>query len=185
MPTRDPLYSLWWTMRRRCERPRPREAARYQGRGIVVCDRWKSFENFKADMSPRPPGTTLDRIDNSGPYSPENCRWATPLQQANNTRQNRPISMFGKTLNLNQWARELDINQTVIRKVLRKHQDTEEAILNFLGVRRQSLGGTGPGNPPAEAGQWVGNVAGPQLEKRPVGECQPGVLIDKLSIQQQ
>jgi hypothetical protein len=64
----------------------------YGGRGITICERWNSFENFLADMGERPIGMTLDRKENSGNYEPGNCRWATQKEQCNNRRTNLGVS---------------------------------------------------------------------------------------------
>jgi hypothetical protein len=80
-------YRSWSSMRSRCFNPNVREFPRYGGRGITICARWDSFENFLADMGPRPAGLTLDRWpDPDGNYEPENCRWATWSQQRTNQR---------------------------------------------------------------------------------------------------
>jgi hypothetical protein len=94
----------------RCCRPTQTEYYRYGGRGITVCDRWRtSFENFLADMGVRPDGMTLEREDNEGNYEPGNCKWETPHLQLRNTRRNNVIEFNGETKVLTDWAADIGI----------------------------------------------------------------------------
>ena len=87
---RTPENTAWQNMKARCLRPTHPSYRYYGGRGITVCDRWLTFENFLADMGRRPEGLTLERIDNDGNYEPGNCRWATWSEQRRNQRT--PVS---------------------------------------------------------------------------------------------
>ena len=105
-------YRTWASIKRRCYLTTDHSYDRYGGRGIVMCDRWRnSFVNFYSDMGPRPsPKHSIDRIDNNGPYAPENCRWATAVAQSNNRRSNRVVTFGGISKTLSQWARDTNTN---------------------------------------------------------------------------
>ena len=77
-------YKSWANMIQRCTNSKSTWFHRYGGRGVVVCEEWLDFSNFYRDMGDRPTGLSLDRIDNDGDYTPSNCKWSTPKEQANN-----------------------------------------------------------------------------------------------------
>lgn len=132
--TRTRIYKIWSNMLERCHNPKRHVFPYYGGRGIKVCDRWMSFENFLADMGHEPEGYTLDRIDTNGNYEPDNCRWASRKEQARNTRRNNVISFNGKSLSLSEWEEELGISQKVLCSRLRSGWTPEDALTRPLRV---------------------------------------------------
>lgn len=108
-------YRSWKGMIQRCRNPKNPSFAHYGGRGIAIYPRWDVFDNFLADMGPRPtPRHTIERVDNNGPYSPENCRWATWREQVRNRRDSWRITFNGETLNLTDWAARTGIERRTI-----------------------------------------------------------------------
>lgn len=103
-------------MKARCYNPNRKDYSRYGGRGIKVCDRWlNSFENFRDDMLPTwKPGLTLDRRDNNGNYEPENCRWATSLEQEFNKRPYGEISYRGVSKHGDKFRARFTFKRTTI-----------------------------------------------------------------------
>jgi hypothetical protein len=83
------VYRIWSCIITRCTNPKAINYERYGGRGITVCERWRKFENFFEDMGEPPPGLTIDRTDNDGPYCKDNCAWRTASEQAKNRRSRR------------------------------------------------------------------------------------------------
>lgn len=114
-------YATWRHMVGRCTQPNRPEYKHYGGRGIKVCDGWLSFENFYADMGPRPfPNAEIERKDNNGNYEPGNCVWATRRQQMRNTRRVRRLTLNGITLSLPDWADKLGMTRHTLRTRLNK-----------------------------------------------------------------
>lgn len=113
------LYGIWKAMRRRCYRIKEAQFANYGGRGIAVCERWMvplgGFAAFVADMGPRAPGMTLERIDVNGNYEPGNCKWATNKEQGRNKRCNRLVEYQGHARTLGEWAAITGIRESTLR----------------------------------------------------------------------
>lgn len=125
------VYSIWASMRDRCNNPKNKAFPHYGGRGIKVCERWNDYEAFKSDMGDRPAGMSINRINNDGDYCPENCKWATTAEQANNKRSNRLLTYEGKTQTVMQWARELSINHDAVYGRLRNGATDAEALFGY------------------------------------------------------
>lgn len=123
-------YQTWAHMKNRCNCKNNNNYPNYGGRGIKVCDRWNdSFINFLNDMGERPSKKhSLDRIDVNGDYTPENCRWATMLEQANNKRHNVWIEYKGEKMTASQWARKVGISASLLLRRYRMWDDLDRVF---------------------------------------------------------
>lgn len=110
----------------RCYNPKAKSFKDYGGRGIRVCDGWHLFENFLAYMGERPDGMTLDRRDNNGGYTPENCRWASKTEQARNTRVNCVVEFGGERMTQSAFAELVKLNQSTVSYRLRRGWTPEQ-----------------------------------------------------------
>jgi len=112
---RSPEYICWMAMRQRCLNPKHRHYRRYGGRGITVCRRWARFENFLADMGPRPSSEhTLGRVKNGLGYSPVNCKWMTREEQTTDRSDVVKVTLSGERLTIAQWCRRFNIRQGTV-----------------------------------------------------------------------
>jgi hypothetical protein len=114
-------HHIWRQMLYRCDNENCPDYHNYGGRGITYDPRWTSFEAFLADMGHKPPGKTLDRLDNNGPYCKANCRWATQKEQAQNQRKSIRLTINGRTEHLSVWAEEKGLSYTMVYQRYRTH----------------------------------------------------------------
>lgn len=123
------LYWVWADMAQRCRNPRHRGYANYGGRGIRVCDRWRLFSNFAADMGPRPAGLMLDRINNDGNYEPSNCRWATRKEQNSNRRNCIYVDDGGDRVTLKEYCRRHGLKyRPIVKRIQNRGWPMERAL---------------------------------------------------------
>jgi hypothetical protein len=133
------LRKLWGQMHRRCTNTKDTRWSSYGGRGIRVCERWQNFENFVADMGPRPPGASLDRHpNNDGNYEPGNVRWATATEQSNNRRSNRKITHNGESLSLREWERRTGIPWASVEQALTTKTMSASEAGRYHSQRKES-----------------------------------------------
>lgn len=121
-------YQSWKHMRRRCLNPTDEDFKHYGGRGIKICPQWSSFSAFLTDMGEKPIGLTLDRRDNDGDYTPDNCRWATQKTQTRNQRRNRALAFKGRTQSLADWCEELNLSYFTVHHRLRSGWTIDAAL---------------------------------------------------------
>jgi hypothetical protein len=107
----------------------------YGGRGITVCERWQTFENFLADMGKRPLGKSLERVNNDGNYEKSNCRWASHKEQMRNRRTTKMIEWNGRTQSLVDWSDEIGISASVIHGRIRRGWEIEAALTSPQRIR--------------------------------------------------
>jgi hypothetical protein len=121
-------FKVWESMMRRCFNKNDKDYPSYGGRGITVCDKWKNPANFAKDMGEKPLGCSIERIDVNSDYCPSNCRWATPLEQGANKRNNRIIELNGEKLHLAEWSRRLGISPSTVINRLNAGMDPALAL---------------------------------------------------------
>jgi hypothetical protein len=123
-------------MLERCENKKHVHFANYGGRGVSVCEKWKSFDGFFEDMGVRPEGKTLDRIDSDLGYCKSNCRWATRIEQSRNRRSSRFLVIDGVSKSIAEWAEEKNaVNEKTIHTRLASGWSDTDAV--FRPVSRK------------------------------------------------
>ena len=124
-------YLIWVSMRQRCNNSKNKKFSYYGGRGIAVCERWKSFANFFADMGMRPTQNhSIDRKNNRGNYEPSNCRWATASEQANNTKRNIFVVVAGERMPISKACQLLGLKYGTAISRIHRGQSPQQAIRN-------------------------------------------------------
>ena len=123
-----PTYHSWRGMKERCLNPQNKAYRWYGGNGVKICDRWLDFGEFLQDMGKRPKGMTIERIDTTGNYSPENCTWVPAKKQTQNTRSNVMVTHNGQTLCIAELARREKVPYGRLQSRLKKGWDVERAL---------------------------------------------------------
>lgn len=123
-------HRTWRNIISRCHREQDKDYPRYGGRGITVCERWReSFEAFLSDMGPRPSDRhSIDRLDNNGPYAPDNCAWNLMREQSRNRRNSTLITFNGETKNIVDWAASAGLCRVLIKHRLRAGWSVQDAL---------------------------------------------------------
>lgn len=136
----NPTFVSWSAMMNRCKNKSSVDFRRYGGRGILVCERWSKYENFLLDMGERPKGKTIDRIDVNGNYEQGNCRWASIMEQSNNRRSNRILSVNGSKITVADASRKYGINyETLISRITQRGWSDEKAVIAPIEVHRKRV----------------------------------------------
>lgn len=134
---KTPTFRVWQMMRKRCTDPSHRMYYRYGGRGIRVCDQWRSFSAFLKDMGERPSGLVLDRINNDGNYEPSNCRWVTRQVNQRNMRSNRLITYRGETRTVVEWSEVTGLPVERIRSRLKRGWAVQDVFRPEVHIHRK------------------------------------------------
>jgi hypothetical protein len=133
-----PEYKSWAAMIARCCVPSNGMHHRYGAKGITVCERWRTFENFLADMGPKPTlGHSIERENNSKGYLPDNCRWATRTEQQRNRTNTRTLTIDGVTKPQTQWAEDSGTPISRIKSRLAMGWSAKEAVFAPLKIVRR------------------------------------------------
>lgn len=134
-------YRAWCHIRSRCTNLNDAAYVNYGGRGITVCERWQKFATFYSDMGEPAAHLTLERIDNSKGYSPENCRWGTREDQSRNRRNNILVSMDGETHPLSVWASRFGLKYATVHQRVRKYGWAAEKAIKTPLLRQGAQNG--------------------------------------------
>lgn len=122
------VFKIWSGMLQRCTNPKVRAYQHYGARGISVCDRWRRFEDFLADMGDAPAEHSIERVDNDRGYEPGNCKWLPQALQAQNRRGNVYLDVGGKTICVAEASRRTGIGEGAIRWRIRKGWPVEKIL---------------------------------------------------------